>query len=172
MRRYAGIIKNDIVNGNSVCVSFFLQGCPIRCPGCHNQSDWDFAGGLELPDNYLSAISDAIKANGLIRNFSLLGGEPFCDENIDLSLELLTAVRSEFKDIQICVWSGYTYEDLIQRHDERVGAIFEIADILVDGPFKLELRDVTLKMRGSSNQRIIDLRKSTIHNVVTKQYEY
>ena len=171
MKRYAGIIKNDVVNGNGVCVSFFLQGCPIRCPGCHNKNDWDFEGGFELPDDYLDTISDAITANGITRNFSLLGGEPFCEENLDLSFELVSNIRSRFKDIQICVWSGYTFDALLERNDSRIQKIFELADILVDGPFKLELRDVTLKMRGSSNQRIIDLKQSYRDHIILKEFK-
>lgn len=171
-RHYAGIIKNDVVNGNGVCVSLFLQGCPIHCKGCHNEQDWDFNEGLELPDNYLEILDSAITANGLQRNFSLLGGEPFCNENLDLTLEILSHMRDKFPKIDICAWSGYTYETLISRNDSRIQKIFSIIDVLVDGPFQLENRDVTLKMRGSTNQRIIDMR-STLKSkeVVLKHYE-
>jgi anaerobic ribonucleoside-triphosphate reductase activating protein len=171
MKRYAGIIKNDVVNGNGMCVSFFVQGCPLHCPDCHNEEDWDFDGGLELPDNYLETISEALTANNIQRNFSLLGGEPLCEENLDLSLEILRYVRSKFKDIDICVWSGYQYESLIARNDKRISEIFEIANVLVDGPFQITCRNITLKMRGSENQRLIDLDKSTKENIVIKEYE-
>lgn len=169
-KRYAGIIKNDVVNGNGMCVSFFVQGCPIHCEGCHNPNDWDFDKGLALPDNYLDMISDAITANGLTRNFSLLGGEPLCNENLDLSLEIVSYIRSKFPSIDICIWSGYLYEDLLSRHDSRIKSILDKADVLVDGPFQLCQRDVTLKMRGSANQRLIDLNQSTEDNVVLKEY--
>ena len=171
MRRYAGIIKNDVVNGNGVCVSFFVQGCPLHCPDCHNEEDWDFSGGLELPENYLEDIKNAITANNITRNFSLLGGEPLCEENLDLSLDVLRYVRENFKDIDICVWSGYSYESLLDRKDERIKEIFSIADVLVDGPFQISCRNVSLKMRGSENQRIIDLSKSSRERVVTKEYK-
>lgn len=171
MKRYAGIIKNDVVNGNGMCVSFFVQGCPLHCPDCHNEEDWDFDGGLELPENYLQEIDEAITANGIVRNFSLLGGEPLCDENLDLSLSVVEYVRNKFKDIDICVWSGYQYESLLERNDERINRIFELADVLVDGPFQISCRNVTLKMRGSENQRLIDLNKSTKGIIVQKEYK-
>lgn len=171
MKRYAGIIKNDVVNGNGVCVSFFVQGCPLHCPDCHNEEDWDFSGGNELPENYLEIIKEAIEANGVHRNFSLLGGEPLCDENLNLSLEVVKYVRDTFKDsIEICVWSGYSYESLIERNDVRVNKIFDLADVLVDGPFKIDCRNVSLKMRGSENQRLIDLKRSSKDNIVEKIY--
>ena len=172
MRRYAGIIKNDVVNGNGVCVSFFVQGCPLHCPDCHNEEDWDFSGGNELPENYLEIIREALEANGVKRNFSLLGGEPLCDENLDLSLEVVKYVRDIFKDeIEICVWSGYSYESLLDRKDKRIEEILRIANVLVDGPFQISCRNVSLKMRGSENQRIIDLCKSSRERVITKEYK-
>lgn len=170
MRKYAGIIKNDIVNGNGVCVSFFVQGCPIHCPDCHNKDNWDFNGGYNLPENYLEAISEAITANGLERNFSLLGGEPLCEENIDLSIEIVEYVRNKFPNIDICIWTGYKYEDLIMSNN-KTKYILSLADVLIDGPFVKACRDISLKMRGSTNQRMIDLKKSTSDNLVLKVYK-
>ena len=172
MRRYAGIIKNDVVNGNGICVSFFVQGCPIHCEGCHNANDWSFNAGYELPEDYLSMIDKAIIANNIERNFSLLGGEPLCNENLDLSLEILSYVRRNHPGIDICVWSGYCYEDLISRNDPRIKSIFEIADVLIDGPFRIDKRNIALKMRGSDNQRLIDLNQSDKNNIVLKSYSY
>lgn len=173
MSRYAGIIKNDVVNGNGICVSFFLQGCPLRCKGCHNMQTWDFSGGNELPDNYLNQIKEAIEANGIYRNFSLLGGEPLCEENVELSLEIVRFLRKTYEDkIQINIWSGYTYEELISKHDLKINAILAIADVLIDGPYEEFNRDITLKMRGSSNQRLIDLKKTALsNNVIIKEYK-
>ena len=170
-RKYAGIIKNDVVNGNGVCTSFFVQGCPIHCEGCHNEQDWDFNAGNSLPDDYLDKIDEAITANNIQRNFSLLGGEPLCNENIELSLEILEHVRNKFPSITICVWSGYTFESLLDRNDSRITRIFELANMLIDGPFQLANRDVTLKMRGSTNQRIIDLKQSTRNKVIEVTFD-
>ena len=83
--RYAGIIKNDIAAGEGVNVSFFVQGCPIHCPNCHNPQTWNFDGGKEFTIDTLNEIITALKANGIKRNFSLMGGEPLCDENLFLS---------------------------------------------------------------------------------------
>ena len=91
-------------------------------------------------------------------------------ENLDLSLSIVEYVRNRFRDIDICVWSGYQYENLLERNDERIYKIFELADVLVDGPFQISCRNVTLKMRGSENQRLIDLNKSTKDTIVMKDY--
>lgn len=79
--RYAGIIKNDTAAGEGVCVSFYTQGCPFRCDHCHNPQTWDFNGGKEFTQDTITEIIQAIKANGIIRNFCILGGEPLCPEN-------------------------------------------------------------------------------------------
>ena len=134
---------------------------------------WDFSGGNELPDNYLNQIKEAIEANGIYRNFSLLGGEPLCEENVELSLEIVRFLRKTYEDkIQINIWSGYTYEELISKHDLKINAILAIADVLIDGPYEEFNRDITLKMRGSSNQRLIDLKKTALsNNVIIKEYK-
>lgn len=161
MARYAGFIKNDVVNGNGVCVSFFVQGCPLHCKGCQNPEAQDFSGGYELPSNYKENIISAMTENGILRNFSLLGGEPLCEENLDLSLDVVKTVREAFGDtVEISVWSGYTYESLLAQDHSKINEILKNIDILIDGAFKMVLRDVTLKMRGSSNQRVIDVKKS------------
>lgn len=153
--RYYGIIKNDTSAGEGVCVSFFVQGCPNRCPGCHNPDSWDFNGGKEFTVDTLKDILNALNANGVQRNFCVMGGEPLCDENKFLTNLVITEVRKQYPDIIIYVWTGYKYEDLIQ--DGTMRHILELSDYLIDGPYVQELRDITLPMRGSSNQRIIKL---------------
>lgn len=153
--RYAGLIKNDFTDGNGVCVSFWVQGCSHHCPGCHNSETWDFEGGKELPEDYLDQIDNAITANGLLRNFSLLGGEPF--DNILLSKEILKHVREKFPTITIYCWTGYTIEQL-KKHAEynyAISRMLDCIDILIDGPYIAEQRDITLPLRGSRNQRIL-----------------
>lgn len=152
--KYAGINFNDTANGEGVCVSFFVQGCPHHCKGCFNPETWDFTGGKELPKNFLSTIIEKIEANGVTRNFSLLGGEPLCKENLDLSLTLISVIRTTFPQILISVWTGYTLEELARQYDRRILDIFNQIDFLIDGRFELDKRDTTLKWRGSSNQRI------------------
>lgn len=152
--QYAGINFNDTANGEGICVSFFVQGCPHHCKGCFNPETWDFTGGKELPKNFLSTIIEKIEANGVTRNFSLLGGEPLCKENLDLSLTLISVIRTTFPQILISVWTGYTLEELALQCDRRIVNILGQIDFLIDGRFELDKRDTTLKWRGSSNQRI------------------
>ena len=148
--RYAGLITNDFADGEGVCVSFWVQGCPIHCPGCHNKQTWDFEGGLELPSNYLDLIDQAICANGVRRNFSLLGGEPLCAENLELSYTILKHVRNKYPSIKIFCWTGYTLEALSSKQRD----CLQFVDTLIDGPYIQEQRDITLKLRGSTNQKI------------------
>lgn len=160
--RYSTIKKNDIVNGEDVCVSFWVQGCPLRCPGCHNASIWNFDGGKEFTPQTLEEIISAISANGIQRNFSVLGGEPLCDENLFLTTLVIQEVRKAYPNIKIFVWTGYTYEDLIKKNDPHLNYIFDNIDYLIDGPYIESLRDITLHLRGSNNQRIINLRKNMV----------
>lgn len=158
--RYASINKNDIANGDGICVSFWTQGCPnhLHCKGCHNSSIWDFNGGREFSPTTLEEIISAISANGIKRNFSVLGGEPLCEENLFLTTLVITEVRKKYPDIQICVWTGYTYEQL-DKSNPHIKMILESADYLIAGPYIQEQRDITLKWRGSRNQEIIDLKQ-------------
>lgn len=160
--RYSNIKKNDIVNGEDICVSFWVQGCPLRCPGCHNASIWNFDGGKEFTPQTLEEIISAIGANGIQRNFSALGGEPLCDENLFLTTLVIQEVRKVYPNIKIFVWTGYIYEDLIKKNDPHLNYIFDNIDYLIDGPYIESLRDITLHLRGSSNQRIINLRKNMV----------
>lgn len=158
--RYAGFMPNDFINGEGICVSFWTQGCPHRCPGCHNPECWDFEGGYEVPNDIKGRIIKAISANGVQRNFSVLGGEPLCPENLDLVNEIVTAVRTAYPHIKIYIWSGYTLKDLKAMSNPVVSCILEKCDYLIDGPFQIENRDITLKLRGSANQNIIDLKEN------------
>lgn len=163
--RYAGLIKNDIAAGKKINVSFFTQGCPFHCEGCHNPETWDFNGGKEFTDDTLKEILNSIKANGVQRNFSIMGGEPLCDENLFLTLLVCSTVKKEYPNIQIYIWSGYTFEELQERSKfiPKITQILSLCDYLIDGPFILSKRDITLKMRGSTNQRIINLKELQIN---------
>ena len=155
MDRYAGLINNDFANGRGVCVSFWTQGCPHHCPGCQNPETWDFNGGKETPVDIRGQIIKAIYANNIMRNFSVLGGEPLCEENLDEVDKIITGVRVAFPHIKIFVWTGYVLKDLIQKHDERINHILSQIDVLIDGPFIEAEKDITLELRGSKNQRIL-----------------
>lgn len=160
--RYAGLNCNDFADGENVSVSLWTQGCPHRCPGCHNPETWDFEGGYEVPQDIRGKIIKAISANNLTRNFSVLGGEPLCDENLDFVLNIITAVRTAYPNIKIYIWSGYTFKELLDRNDERIREILKQCNFLIDGRYIEELRDITLNLRGSSNQNIIELDKEKI----------
>lgn len=157
--RYAGIIKNDVAAGEGVCVTFFTQGCSRHCPGCHNPETWDFNGGYEFTQETLNNIIKALKANGVQRNFCIMGGEPLNSENLFLTDLIITEVKKYYPDIKIYVWTGYTYEELLDRSENLLQNILRNINVLVDGPFIQEKRDITLAMRGSSNQRIIELKE-------------
>ena len=138
-----------MINGEGVCTSFWTQGCPHRCPGCHNPATWSFCGGYEeKPEILIAKVLNAISANGIQRNLSILGGEPLCEENVDFVCELLAAAKGKYPNIKTYVWTGYLLEDLKPEWLENI-------DVLIDGPFILEQRDITLKLRGSHNQRVL-----------------
>lgn len=158
--RYAGVIRNDVAAAPGVCYTFFVQGCDRHCPGCHNPETWDFNGGQEFTIETINKIINGIKANGIQRDFCVMGGEPLADQNLFLTYMVVTAVREEYPDIKIYLWTGYTYEELTEhRHNPRLNDILKTIDVLIDGPFIQEQRDISLWMRGSTNQRVIDLHK-------------
>ena len=157
--RYAGIIKNDVAAAPGVCVTFYTQGCPHHCFGCHNPETWDFNGGKEFTPATLQEIKEALIANGIHRDFCIMGGEPLCHENLFLVWDLIQEIHSFDPTIKITIWTGYTYEELLDRNEKILQNILESIDTLVDGPFILKQRDITLPMRGSRNQRIIELKE-------------
>lgn len=154
MSRYNAILTNDVVNGEGVCVSFFVQGCPHHCPGCFNEETWDFKGGQPYTEHTKWEIIEAIGANGIQRNFSVLGGEPLDEHNLKMTEEVISAVRAAYPNIKIFLWTGYTIEGLSSSFDNRLGKILNTIDVLIDGPFIEEQKDLSLKLRGSKNQRI------------------
>lgn len=154
--RIANLNKNDMVNGIGVSVSLFMQGCPHHCPGCFNPESWDFYGGYLHPLLEWDIV-DAIKANGIIRNFSILGGEPLCEENLEDVRRVIYAVRSFYPNIKICLWTGYTLEELQQNNNEDLQYILSEVNYLIDGKYLQEQRDVSLWLRGSRNQNIYKL---------------
>lgn len=149
MIRIADINKNDVINGQGICVSVWTQGCPHHCKGCHNPESWSFSGGYEVDKNeIIEKILQYLVENGVQRNLSILGGEPLCIENIDFTITLLAKAKEKYPSIKTFVWTGYRMEEFSKE-------ILENIDVLIDGPFILEERDITLKLRGSKNQRIL-----------------
>lgn len=154
--RYADLNKNDFINGEGVSVSLWVQGCPHHCKGCHNPEQWNFEGGKYINNQLLiEEIFAALTENGIQRNFSVLGGEPLAPQNINDTWEILWHVKRRFPDIKTYVWTGYTLEELYKLYESSKETLLENVDVLIDGRFELKQRDVTLKLRGSSNQRIL-----------------
>ena len=156
--RYSGLILNDMSAAPGVCVSFFTQGCPHRCSGCHNPEAWEFDGGKEFTPEVLTQIIRGLTAQGIKRNLCIMGGEPLCPENTFLTSLIIREVKKELPETKIYVWTGYEYKDLLYFPDPHLKYILETIDCIIDGPYIEELRDVTLPMRGSSNQSIIFLK--------------
>lgn len=158
--RYNDIKINDSINGEGVCVSLFVQGCARHCKGCFNKDTWDFNKGKPFGGRELQYIKHSLFANGLKRNLSILGGEPLNPQNIKDVKTIIKDIKIFDNTIKIFVWTGYTYEELIDMYSEKC---LEGIDVLIDGKFEIEKKDVTLSLRGSSNQRIIDV-PSTLKN--------
>lgn len=158
LMRYSGLIRNDLAAAPGVSVTFFTQGCPHRCKGCHNPETWEFNGGKEFTPKVLNEIYEALQANGVKRSFCIMGGEPLCEENLFLTLLVLKEVRERFPNIKIYLWTGYYYEELLKFSNPHIKQILELTDVLIDGPYIEAKRDITLQMRGSSNQSIINLK--------------
>ena len=116
--KYAGIIKNDLSAAPGISVSFFTQGCPHHCKGCHNPETWDFDGGKEFTYDVLNEVIDALTANGVERSLSILGGEPLCEENVFLTLLLIKTVKERLPNTKIYIWTGYYYDELIKRNSD------------------------------------------------------
>lgn len=161
--RYAKIMPNDIVDGEGICVSFWTQGCPHRCQGCHNPETWSFEGGKQEDDfQLIMKIMDLISKDGVNRNLSILGGEPLCEQNKTFISRLVASAKAHYPQIKIFLWSGYTIEELIK--DKECNNILQYVDVLIDGRFEKEKKDLSLYLRGSSNQRIFT--KTEIENYV------
>lgn len=153
--RYAGIIPNDLSAAPGVCVTFFTQGCPHHCPGCHNPETWDYDGGKEFEGNTIEKIEQYLTANGIHRDLCIMGGEPLCPDNQFLTLLICNTIKDKLPDTKIYIWTGYTLEELNKDTNTRISQILEKTDAIIDGPYIAAERDITLPMRGSRNQRIL-----------------
>ena len=176
--RYAQIRKMDISNGEGCGISLFTQGCPIRCKDCHNASIWSFEGGKPWTLAAQEQIIELMRPNYIVR-FSVLGGEPLVSQNVADLADLVQRVKQCYPDKKIWVWSGYTWPQIYATAYDMTGiseevpqdiwtieekralqVILETIDVLVDGPFIQEQRDITLKWRGSKSQRVLDVKKT------------
>jgi anaerobic ribonucleoside-triphosphate reductase activating protein len=152
--KYNLIRKIDIANGPGVRVSVFMQGCAFHCKNCFNKETWDFDGGKEFTDEVINHILE-LCSQDYISGLSILGGEPMHPKNIEGTTKLASAFKTKFPNKNLWVWSGFLFDqDLMDKK------ILQYIDVLIDGRYKDELHDPSLKWRGSSNQRVIDVQKS------------
>ena len=153
--RYNKIRKMDISDGPGVRVSIFMQGCTFKCKNCFNPETHDFKGGTEFTDETIDKVLSLAEPDH-IKGLSVLGGEPMHSVNIDGTMRLVKAFKEKYPNKSVWVWSGFLYDDIMERNKE----IFNYIDVLVDGQYDDSLHDPTLKWKGSSNQRVIDVQKS------------
>ncbi len=156
---YGEIKKWDIADGPGVRVSLFVSGCRHHCKGCFNEDTWDFAYGKPYTEETEQEILEALNSS-YIQGLTLLGGEPFEPENQRELVGLLRRVRKEIPQKDIWCYTGFVFEqDLVpggRAFTEVTEEILSMIDVLVDGPFILDEKDITLKFRGSRNQRLLD----------------
>ena len=157
---YATIKWADVANGPGVRVSLFVSGCTHRCEGCFNQEAWDFQYGHPFGQAQVDEILQDL-SKPYIKGLSLLGGEPFHPDNQSAVLDLVQQAHASYPNLNIWCYSGYLFQDLaagqVGRHSR---ALLEQLDILVDGPFVAEKKNLSLRFRGSENQRIIQVQPS------------
>lgn len=164
--RYNKIRKMDISDGPGVRVSIFMQGCTFKCKNCFNPETHDFKGGTEFTDETIDKILCLAKFD-YIKGLSILGGEPMHPVNIDGTMQLAKAFKEKYPNKSVWIWSGFLYDDIMERNKE----IFNYIDVLVDGQYEDSLHDPTLKWRGSSNQRVIDIEKTKKNGKITLFYD-
>ena len=152
--RYNLIRKMDISNGPGVRVSIFMQGCAFHCKNCFNPETWDFDKGNEFNDKTIEEVLDLCKQDH-IKGLSILGGEPMHPNNIEGTTKLAKAFKEKYPNKSLWVWSGFRFDKDLQDKE-----VLNYVDVLVDGQYVDELHDFTLKWRGSSNQRVIDVQES------------
>ena len=171
---YGEIKKTDIANGEGVRVSLFVSGCTHHCKGCFNAETWDFNFGKEFTDEVHSEVITALKPD-YIKGLSLLGGEPFEPQNQRVLVGLLREVKSLYPKKDVWCYTGYLLDKELLNDSrarcEVTDEMLSMIDVLVDGEFKQELKDITLKFRGSSNQRIIDVQKSLQSGEIVLYYK-
>lgn len=166
---YGEIKKCDIANGEGVRVSLFVSGCTHHCKGCFNAQTWDFSYGKPFTEETENYILELMKSS-YITGFSLLGGEPFEPENQKALISLLRRIKNEYPDKNIWCYTGYLFDkELLNESRARCSVTDEMLgyiDVLVDGEFVEQLKDVSLAYKGSTNQRIIDVKASLKSNSV------
>lgn len=157
--KYFQIRSFDVVNGEGIRTSIFVSGCTLHCKNCFNPEAWDFGAGKLFTSKQFFQILDLLK-RPYCAGLSILGGEPFDQTDNNLLIELCESAHVLGKNVW--AWSGHQFEELLKDNKARV--LLENCDVLVDGRYEDELRDLSLAWRGSSNQRVLDVKKSLAQN--------
>ena len=191
--RFASIRSMDISNGEGVGVALFVQGCHFHCYSCFNQETWNFNGGKEWTEDIKNKFMKLID-HPYITRVSFLGGEPLADENVKTVFKIIEEIRSEYSNKKIWLYTGYTFDNVLQELNKYteipdhltyclepipVDAIYDIlrwkavklCDVLVDGQFIDSQKDMNLRFKGSSNQRVINVQESLKQNKVVLYYD-
>lgn len=158
--RYNKIRKMDVSNGAGIRVSIFMQGCVFNCKGCFNPETHDFNGGKEFTDETIDRVLELCSKDYIV-GLSILGGEPLHPNNIEGTTKLAKSFKEKYPDKTVWVWSGFLFD-----RDLKGKEVLNYIDVLVDGQFDIELRNPMLRWKGSSNQRVIDVKKSLKENKV------
>lgn len=156
--RYSKIRKMDIADGPGVRVSIFMQGCTFNCKNCFNKETHDFAGGKEFTEETIDRVLELCE-NENIEGLSILGGEPMHPKNIEGTTELAKKFKEKFPEKNLWAWSGFTFDNELKDKE-----VLKYLDVLVDGQYVDELHNPTLKWKGSSNQRVINVQESLKNN--------
>lgn len=161
--RIAGYVDDSIVDGPGIRFTIFTQGCAHHCFNCHNPETWDFDKGKDVD---IDELISKIKRNPLLQGITLSGGDPLYQVNA--CLELVKKVKELNSDLDIIIYTGFTFEELainFKKNNDLL-SLLKLSDILIDGKYEDSLRDLTLRFRGSSNQRVINLKKTFLEEKI------
>lgn len=158
--RYNKIRKMDISNGPGVRVSIFMQGCTFNCKQCFNPETHNFEGGKEFNEETIDRVIELCQ-NENVSGLSILGGEPLHPKNIEGTTKLVKTFKEKLPDKNVWIWSGFSFDGELKDKE-----VLKYTDVLVDGRYVDELRNPTLKWRGSENQRVIDVKNSLKNNEI------
>ena len=161
--RIAGYVDDSIVDGPGIRFTIFTQGCAHHCFNCHNPETWDFDKGKDVD---IDELISKIKRNPLLQGITLSGGDPLYQVNA--CLELVKKVKELNSDLDIIIYTGFTFEELainFKKNNDLL-SLLKLSDILIDGKYEDSLRNLTLKFRGSSNQRVINLKKTFLEEKI------
>lgn len=162
--KYNKIRKMDIANGPGIRVSIFMQGCSFHCEGCFSEETWDFNKGKDFTDETIKKVLELCE-NPTIKGLSILGGEALHPKNIEGTTALAKAYKEKFPKKDLWIWTGFLFENIKDKE------VLKYTDVLVDGQFQIKNRNPKLKYCGSTNQRVIDVKKSLKKGEITLFYK-